>query len=235
MENSSFYLFMVIGIAATAGLLFGFDTSIMAGALPFIEKEFKASNLMLEMVVSSCVLGALFGALFSGKLSDVYGRRVTLIITGLIFIGGTLFATLSPSLKLLIIARFIIGFGVGVGSYLTPMFIAEIAPTHSRGNLVMWNGAFLTGGQVVAFFISYFFTYSGNWRMMVFSGIIPAIILTFGVIFIPESPKWLFIKGETEKALQLLYKIRNNKEMAYMELNLMQDTISTKKMEFVRY
>ncbi|MBP9742830.1 MAG: sugar porter family MFS transporter [Burkholderiales bacterium] len=229
MKNSNPYLFTVIGITATAGLLFGFDTSIIAGALPFIKKEFDASNFMLEMVVSSCILGALFGALLSGKLSDVYGRRKTLTITGLIFIGGTLLATVSSSLESLIIARVIIGFGVGIGSYTTPLFIAEIAPPQSRGQLVLWNGSFLTGGQVIAFLINYSFTYSGNWRMMIFSGIIPASALTFGMFFIPESPKWLFTKGKIDKSLQILCKIRKSYEVASMELNLIQNLGNTKK------
>lgn len=111
------YLLTTICISATCGLLFGFDTSIIAGASPFIQEQFSTTNAQLEMIVSACVLGALFGALSSGKLSDNLGRRKLLITTGIVFILGTLFAAFAHNVNALIIGRFIIGFAVGMGSY----------------------------------------------------------------------------------------------------------------------
>ncbi|MBX9865818.1 MAG: sugar porter family MFS transporter [Burkholderiales bacterium] len=226
------YLLITVCISATCGLLFGFDTSIIAGASPFIQTEFNASNFQLEMVVSSCVLGALFGALLSGKLSDNLGRKKVLIITGLIFILGTIIAALAHSIEHLICGRFILGFAVGMGSFATPMFIAEIAPAQSRGKLVLWNGAFLTGGQVLAFLVNYSLTESGNWRLMIFSGIIPAFILTIGMLFMPESPKWLLIKGKEFLALNILERIRGSKTMATQELALIKTTLNISQAKF---
>ena len=226
------YLLITVCISATCGLLFGFDTSIIAGASPFIQTEFNASNFQLEMVVSSCVLGALFGALLSGKLSDNLGRKKVLIITGLIFILGTLVAALAHTIEHLIIGRFILGFAVGMGSFSTPMFIAEIAPAQSRGKLVLWNGAFLTGGQVLAFLVNYSLTESGNWRLMIFSGMIPAVILTLGMLFMPESPKWLLTKGKESLALKILERIRGSKAAAVQELNLIKTTLNVNKAKF---
>ncbi|MBP9769115.1 MAG: sugar porter family MFS transporter, partial [Burkholderiales bacterium] len=226
------YLLITVCISATCGLLFGFDTSIIAGASPFIQTEFNASNFQLEMVVSSCVLGALFGALLSGKLSDNLGRKKVLIITGLIFILGTVIAALAYSIEHLITGRFILGFAVGMGSFATPMFIAEIAPAQSRGKLVLWNGAFLTGGQVLAFLVNYSLTESGNWRLMIFSGIIPAFVLTIGMFFMPESPKWLLIKGKESLALKILERIRGSKTLATQELALIKTTLNINKAKF---
>lgn len=223
------YLLTTICISATCGLLFGFDTSIIAGASPFIQEQFSTTNAQLEMVVSACVLGALFGALSSGKLSDNLGRRKLLIITGIVFILGTLFAAFAHNVNALIIGRFIIGFAVGMGSFTTPMFIAEMAPANTRGRLVLWNGAFLTGGQVLAFLVNYSLTATGNWRMMILSGIIPSIILTIGMLFMPESPKWLVSKNHEEKALAILEKLRGNLNAATTELQLIKETLNNKK------
>ena len=232
MNKINPYLFVTVCISATCGLLFGFDTSIIAGASPFIQSEFSASNFQLEMVVSACVLGALFGALLCGKLSDNLGRKKVLVITGLIFIVGTIVAAIAHSIEYLIIGRFILGFAVGMGSFATPMFIAEIAPASSRGKLVLWNGAFLTGGQVLAFLVDYALTESGSWRWMIFSGIIPALILTLGMLVMPESPKWLLTKGKDQLALNILEKIRGNKSMAEHELSLIKSTPNVNRAKF---
>lgn len=221
MPKINMYLIITVCISATCGLLFGFDTSIIAGASPFIQTEFNTSNVQLEMVVSACVLGALFGAFSGGKLSDKIGRRKSLLLTGCIFICGTAIAAFAHNVEVLIGGRFIIGFAVGMGSFTAPMFIAELAPAKSRGKLVLWNGAFLTGGQVIAFLVNYSLTASGDWRMMILSGIIPALILTCGMYFMPESPKWLFIKGYQDKALHILKRLRRDEELAKSELALL--------------
>jgi sugar porter (SP) family MFS transporter len=225
------YLLVIICISATCGLLFGFDTSIIAGASPFIQQEFHASNELLELVVSSCVLGALFGAFAGGKIGDIIGRKKVLIFTGLIFIIGTLVAAFAHKIEVLILGRFMLGFAIGVGSFSTPLFIAEVAPAKSRGNLVLWNGAFLTGGQVIAFLVNYSLTESGDWRMMIFSGIVPAVILTVGMLFLPESPRWLSSKGRDSEALNILTKVRDSKDVAEQELQAIKHTTTHSKIK----
>ncbi|MCX8514385.1 MAG: sugar porter family MFS transporter [Burkholderiales bacterium] len=225
MANNKSYLSIIIGVAATCGLLFGFDTSIIAGASPFIQAQFHATNFELEMVVSNCVLGALFGSLSSGYITDILGRRKVLIITGFIFIVGTILAATAESIFTLSVGRFVLGFGVGVGSFAGPLFIAEVAPAKTRGNLVLWNGAFITGGQVIAYIISSLLTENQSWRLMILTGILPAIILTIGMLCMPESPKWLALKGFEDKALDILTKIRGNLNDANTELLNIKNTL----------
>ncbi|MCC2624550.1 MAG: transporter [Burkholderiales bacterium] len=229
MQIHKLYLYISIIVAAMSGLLFGFDTSIIAGSLSLIRSEFNASDFALEIVVSFCTLGALFGALVSGYITDKFGRRVVLIITGLLFIFGTVMAYFSVSIFMLICARFILGLAIGVGSFAAPLFIAEIAPAKSRGQLVLFNGAFITGGQVIAFFVSYTFTQSGHWRSMMLSGIVPAILLTLGILCMPESPKWLIHKGKYTKALKVLRKVRDKSVDIQLELQQIKNMYSRKK------
>lgn len=233
MDKFNPYLLITICISATCGLLFGFDTAIIAGAAPFVQSEFAAKDGDIELIVSACALGALFGALCSGRATDKLGRRFVLLITGCIFVVGTLIAAYAPSVMTLIFGRFILGFAIGMGSFTTPLYIAEMAPATSRGKLVLWNGAFLTGGQVIAFLVNYSYTADGDWRMMILSGIVPAVILTTGMMMLPESPKWLASKGRTDDARKVLRKLRQDKAKAEHELSLIVNTPDTQKMGFM--
>lgn len=159
-KSSKIYVLIIVAVAAIGGLLFGFDTSIIAGATPFIQKTFVAEHWELELVVSFCVLGAFFGALTSGYFTDRFGRKKAMLATSLLFIVGTLVASLAPNIESLILGRFMLGAAIGIASYAAPLFIAEVAPASKRGSLVLWNGAFLTGGQVIAFVVDYYFTSS---------------------------------------------------------------------------
>ncbi|WP_018300557.1 sugar porter family MFS transporter [Fangia hongkongensis] len=226
------YVILIVAVAALGGLLFGFDTSIIAGATPFIQQDFSASNWQIEMVVSFCVLGAFFGALLSGRFTDRFGRKRVMIATGLIFIVGTLIAAFPINIEMIVIGRFILGFAIGIASYAAPLFIAEVAPPKNRGSLVLWNGAFLTGGQVLAFMVGYAFTASGNWQAMILSGIIPAFLLFAGMIFMPYSPKWLVSKGKKDQAHRTLNRIRNTAEEALHELKHLENTLNVNKASF---
>ncbi|AJI75146.1 MFS transporter, sugar porter family protein [Francisella philomiragia subsp. philomiragia ATCC 25015] len=226
-KSPKLYVTIIVAVAAIGGLLFGFDTSIIAGATPFIQKDFLASHWQLEMVVSFCVLGAFFGALASGYFTDKFGRKRVMIATSLLFIIGTLIASLAPDIATLVIGRFMLGAAIGVASYAVPLFIAEVAPASKRGSLVLWNGAFLTGGQVIAFIVDYCLTSSGSWRIMIATGLVPAIMLFIGMCFMPYSPKWLFSKGRKHEARETLAKIRETQQDVSKELLAIQNNLQT--------
>lgn len=134
-KSTKLYVLVIVAVAAIGGLLFGFDTSIIAGATPFIQQEFVAQNWQIEMVVSFCVLGAFFGAILSGFFADKFGRKRVMIATSLLFIVGTLVATFAPNIEILALGRFLLGSAIGVASYAVPLFIAEVAPANKRGSL----------------------------------------------------------------------------------------------------
>ena len=228
MQKADMYRCLIVAVSALGGLLFGFDTSIIAGAVPFIQQYFDASDIQIELIVSMSVLGAFFGALLSGRITDFIGRRITLFITGMLFIAGTVISGYAADPKSLILGRFLLGVAIGVASYAVPLFIAEIAPAESRGMCVLWNGAFLTGGQVIAFCVGCFFTSAHDWRAMILVGVIPAFLLMIGMCILPSSPRWLMMKNKKHKAISVLKKIRNNHDQVQYEVKEIERSVCSK-------
>jgi SP family galactose:H+ symporter-like MFS transporter len=212
-RSINYYVLLVTLVAALGGLLFGFDTGVISGALIFIDKTFHPPTWQLELVVSATVLGAFAGALFSGNLSDRFGRRYTLITAAIVFLGGTLLASLAASVWFLIFGRFILGVGIGIASFSAPLFISELAPPDKRGMLVLLNGFALTGGQVLAFAADYYLSSSAAWREMIALGLIPAALLLIGMMLCPCSPRWLVAMGKRQRALAVLQKIRQSQHV----------------------
>lgn len=207
-------LYLVCIIAALAGLLFGFDTGIISGALLFIERSFTISTEMKEFIVSSVLLGAMVGTLCSGHLTDRYGRRKIILIISGMFIFGTFVATLATSVQAIVIGRLLIGIAIGIGSYSAPLYIAEVAPLKLRGGLVSLNQLAITIGIMCSYFINYAFTNTeGSWRWMFAIGIIPAILLGIGMIFLPESPRWLAKQKRGKEAKKTLCYLRQTSEV----------------------
>lgn len=206
-------VYLVCAIAALAGLLFGFDTGIISGALLFIEKGFPITTLMKELIVSSVLLGAMIGSLSCCRLTDHYGRRKIILIISTMFIFGTLIASLAQNVETILLGRLCIGFAIGIGSYSAPLYIAEVAPQNLRGGLVSLNQLAITIGIMSSYIINYVFTNTeGSWRIMFAIGLIPAILLGLGMIFLPESPRWLAKQKrhhEAKKTLQYLRKKTN--------------------------
>ena len=202
-------IYLVSAIAALAGLLFGFDTGIISGALLFIEQGFPVTTVMKELIVSSVLLGAMVGSLSSGRLTDFYGRRrVMLIISGM-FIVGTLIASLAPNIEAILIGRLCIGVAIGIGSYTAPLYIAEVAPFELRGGLVSLNQLAITLGILCSYLINYTFTDTeGSWRLMFAIGLLPAVMLGIGMIFLPESPRWLAKQKRSHEAKSTLKYLR---------------------------
>ena len=229
--NPKIFVFFVGSIAALGGLLFGFDTGVIAGALGFIKAQFKPTTHALEFVVSATVLGALIGALSSGKIADNFGRRKVMIVTAIAFIVGTLIAACASSIPMLIAGRFILGLAIGVASYIAPLFISEIAPPRNRGAMVLLNGVAITGGQSLAFYTDYLLTNGQHWRAMIALGIFPALLLMLGMIICPSSPRWLLLAGKKMKALHVLSKIRH-KYLVDVEYQNIEKSLNKTKSSF---
>src|SRR3990167_119743 len=207
-------VYLVCAIAALAGLLFGFDTGIISGALLFIEQGFTLSTVMKELIVSSVLLGAMAGSLLSGRLTDLYGRRRVILLISTLFILGTLIASLAPTVLAILIGRLCIGVAIGIGSYTAPLYIAEVAPLELRGGLVSLNQLAITIGIMSSYFINYAFTNTqGSWRFMFAIGLIPAILLGIGMLFLPESPRWLAKQKKSDEARKTLQYLRRTKNV----------------------
>lgn len=204
-----YYVIGVSAIAALAGLLFGFDTGIISGALLFIQRDMQLSTGMQELIVSSVLLGAMFGSLASGTLTDRFGRRRLMLVISGLFIFGTLIATLATTVYTILLGRLFIGLAIGIGSYTAPLYIAEVSPVNLRGGLVSLNQLAITIGILCSYLINYAFTNTeGSWRWMFGIGVIPAILLSIGMIFLPESPRWLVKRNLLEEAKNTLRKLR---------------------------
>lgn len=208
--NPRLYLVTISAIAAIAGLLLGFDTGIISGALLFIENDFPVTTLLKELIVSSVILGAMFGSPISGRLTDQFGRRKLMLLTAFLFVIGTLISALASSVYMIIAGRLVLGFATGMGTYIAPLYIAEIAPTELRGGLVTFNQLAITIGIAFSYMINYFFTnIHGTWRWMFGIGFVPAILLAVGMFFLPESPRWLVKQNKIAKARAILAKLRS--------------------------
>ena len=194
-------------IAALAGLLAGFDTGVISGALEFIAKEFKLGTVGQESVVSMVLVGGVFGALLNGALAERLGRKNMVLSAAVLYILGSLGSAFSPEPITLQVSRFMLGLAIGGASASAPLYIAEVSPASIRGSLVTLFQLAITVGILAAYFVDLAFTDSGNWRFMLGSSVIPAVLLLSGMIFLPNSPRWLIKTGKTEKARGILTRI----------------------------
>ena len=207
------FLLLIALIAALGGILFGYDTGVISGALIFIKPTFHLSTFLTEVTVSSVLLGALIGAIGSGRMTDYYGRRRSLLIAAGGFIIGTLLSSFADSIAILIAGRFIVGLAIGIASFAVPLYLSEIAPTRIRGAIVILNTITVTGGIVLAYLIDYVYAPAGDWRWMFAMGVFPAILLGLGTLLLPRSPRWLIQMGLKEQARITLCKIRGPHEV----------------------
>lgn len=200
------YVYLITLVAAIGGFLFGFDTAVISGANPFIKVYFSLSNIGLGWAVGSLVLGCMIGAASAGQLSDMLGRKRMLIITSIVFAISAFGSALATAFWFFVISRIICGTAVGAASLLSPTYIAEIAPAGARGKLVSLNQLAITIGILVVYFTNYLLVSTGeqNWRFMLGSEIIPALIFFLLLFLVPESPRWLVKNGQRDAALKTL-------------------------------
>ena len=207
-QSAGASIYLIAGIAALGGLLFGYDTGVISGALLFIRTDFGLSPALQGLVAGIALVGAAGGAAVAGGLSDRFGRRLVILATGLVFIAGALISALAPSLSILLVGRVIVGVGIGVASMLTPLYLAETAPARSRGALVSLNQLAITCGILVSYLIGYAFAAGGLWRWMMALGAVPGAILAIGMLVLPETPRWLAGHGRLEEAKAVLRRLR---------------------------
>ncbi len=192
---------LTAAVAALGGLLFGYDTSVISGAMLFLRTDFHLTDVQLEFAVGIALAGALVGSALAGYSADRWGRRVTLLGTGVGFGVFAILSGLAPGLITFVLARFFVGVCIGVASLVTPLYLAEMSPARIRGALVSLNQLAITVGIGVAYFVDYKLAESQNWRWMFMTAVFPAIVLIIGMIFLPESPRWLARAGFRERAL----------------------------------
>ena len=222
------FVYLAAAISALGGMLFGYDIGVISGAILFIKKDFSLSAGMEEIVVSSVLLGSLAGAVGGGILADRLGRRKLLIITAMVFGLGAIGAALAPDTAWLIVARIVAGIAIGVASFVAPLYISEIAPVDIRGKLVSINQVALTSGIVISYLIDYAFAGSQAWRWMFAMAVIPAAAFGIGLIFIPDSPRWLAGRGHLDQARAVLKRIRPPDKVE-TELNDIQHSVAQQK------
>lgn len=207
-STNSFYLSFICLIATMGGLMFGFDISIISGAVPFIQPYFGWNELQLGWGVSSLLVGAIAGAFGSGVLTDKYGRKKILIIVALFFALSCAATALATSSAWFITARLFGGLAVGAASVLSPMYVAEVSPAKNRGMLVAIYQLTIVLGILISYTINYtLHDVDNNWRWMFATGIIPSVLFFTGLFFIPESPRWLFKAGRKDESLKVLTRI----------------------------
>lgn len=222
-------VFIIAAIAATGGLLFGFDTGVISGALLFIRDQWALTASQQGFLVSSVVLGAAAGAIFSGVVADKYGRKKVIIVTAILFFLGSIWTAIANNYEILVAGRFLIGIAIGIASFSVPLYISEIAPNHIRGALVSLNQLAITIGILASYGIDHYFAvFEDGWRFMFLVGVVPSAILCIGMFFMPNSPRWLILKGYDEQAKKVIAKI-NPKADANKELCTIKETLNTDK------
>ena len=219
-------------IAALSGILFGYDTGVMSGAILFIEKEFPLTAGMNGLVMGAVLLGALVGAIFSGRLTDLFGRKKLLIAVACIFILGSIATALAPSILTLIGGRIIVGLAIGIASYTAPLYISEISPHNQRGALVALNQLAVTLGILLSYIVDYSFAYHEGWRWMLGLGALPGIFLFIGMLYLPDSPRWLLSKGMLHEARSVLQKIRGAKAEIGKEFQAIKKTLQEERSDW---
>lgn len=199
---------LTAAIAGLGGLLFGYDTGVIAGALLFIKPEFDLGSFAQGLVVAAVPIGAVFGAMVAGPAADNYGRRLMILVSAGVFIVGALASAAAPGVEVLVLARIVIGVAIGVASAAAPVYISEVAPPESRGQLVTFFQLAVTVGILVAYLVGLAFDGIEGWRWMLGLGCVPALALAFGMIRMPQSPRWLVMTGDDFAARATLAKIR---------------------------
>jgi len=227
------FVILVSVVASLGGLLFGYDTAVIAGAIGFLQTKFELSALMKGWAASSAIWGCLWGALVAGYLSDKYGRKRIMVFTAVLFAVSAIGSAIPQNLSQFVAARFIGGLGVGAASMLSPLYISEIAPARHRGMLVTLYQLAIVIGINLIYIVNYKIASGGDetwnvelgWRYMLGSEVIPAILFMFMLFLVPESPRWLSKQGRKEEAMKVLVKV-NGETRAHEVLKEIEETLS---------
>lgn len=202
------WLYVVAIVASLGGLLSGYDTGVISGALLFINETWDLSISLQGLVVSSVLIGAVIGAATNGVLADVFGRKKIIMTTAIIFILGSILCGFAPNVYVLIISRIFVGLAVGIVNFVIPLYLSEIAPKAVRGTLVSLYQWAITAGILFSYAINSVFANSVfSWRWMLLAGVLPGLVLLIGMSFMSDTPRWLISKNKDEEAKKVLRKI----------------------------
>ncbi len=229
------YVLLVASVAALGGLLFGYDTGVISGAILFIGKDFSLGTRQQEFTISVVLVGCILGAAVTGTIADAIGRRLTLLAAGLVFLVGAIVSAAAPDETVLLIGRFVVGIGVGFSSVVAPLYISEVAPANARGALVSLYQFAITVGILGAYLIDYAFAPAGAWRSMLGFAVVPSLVLVAGMIVMPESPRYLFRIGHDSRARDVLLRIADGPEDSANEERAILEALQTKNGGFAAF
>jgi len=226
------FVILAASVAALGGLLFGYDTGVISGAILFVAKGFTLSTATQEFVVSVVLIGCVLGAAGAGWLADRFGRKRTLLGAGIVFGFGALGSAFAPNVETLVVARLVVGLAIGISSVVSPLYISEVAPAKFRGGLVSLYQFAITIGILGAFLVDYAFSASGEWRWMLGLALVPSLALIGGMLVMPESPRYLFKVGKRASARTELERIYRDAASASAEEATIETGLQVKEAGF---
>ncbi|WP_255946000.1 sugar porter family MFS transporter [Streptomyces odontomachi] len=232
--GSTASVLLITCVTAVGGFLFGFDNGAISGSAGFIQERFGLGPGGLGWVTSSIIVGCIIGVVIAGRLSDAIGRKRVMLATAVVFVVGALGEAFAPSSELLVLARIIVGIGIGTETTIAPLYIAEVAPARIRGRLVSFNQLFNTIGNLVVFTVSAFVARSNGdawnvdrgWRYTFGIGVAPAVLFFLLLFLVPESPRWLVRHGRRQDGLAVLRRINPTASQAQAQLAVIEESVA---------
>ncbi|KAF8020414.1 hypothetical protein BT93_G0968 [Corymbia citriodora subsp. variegata] len=215
------YAFACTILASMTSVVLGYDIGVMSGAIIYIKEDMKITDVQVQIVMGIINVYSLLGSAMAGQTSDWIGRRYTIVLSGAIFFAGALLMGLAPNYAFLMFGRFVAGVGVGYALMIAPVYTAEVSPASSRGFLTSLPEVFINVGILLGYVSNYAFSklpLKLGWRLMLGVGAVPSVAIAFGVLAMPESPRWLIMRGRLGDGKRVLEKTSNSKEEVMLRL-----------------
>lgn len=216
------FMFCIACLVSIGGILYGYDVGVISGALLFIKDTIPMSDQQVGIIVGAVLAGGLAGTLLAGPIGDRYGRRILIMTSSLVFIAGVSLVLAAHSFFMILGGRLLLGVGVGVVAVAVPLYVAEMVTPEDRGKYMTFFQLLLTFGIVMAYFVDLMLTPSRNWRGMFAVVLVPAVILLIGMLFLPESPRWLVANRNKQRARDILLRMRRSAEQADNDIRMIE-------------